>query len=143
DLHMGNRLKSGTNSNLFVVFGEPDIDMRPLTNDMIEVEIKGVDIFDPTTGETKASDVKDIACWMIDTEYNEESFFARHVYFTGGGKDPYKKLKRALNTEIDEESWAQLYSGISRPFPKPSTGKIAVKAINHYGDEVIKIFEVE
>ena len=144
DLHMGDRLQTSRNGNLFVVFGEPDIALRGADeNGLWEVEIKGVDIFDPTTGEVKASDTKDIACWMIDTDYNEESFFARHVYFTGGGKDPYQQLKANLNAEIDKEEWQTLYSAVSRPFATPQTGKIAVKAINHYGDEVIKVFEVQ
>ena len=143
DLHMANRLKSSGNNNLFVTFGEPDIQLCPRDDDMIQAQILGIDIFDPTTGEVKASDIKDIACWMIDTDYNEESFFVRHAYFTGGGKDSYKDLKRALKQEINEEEWAQLTSDKSRPFAKPASGKIAVKAINHYGDEVIKVFAVE
>ena len=140
DLHMSG-LKAGSNSNLFVVFGEPDIEVRPC-GDLWEVEIKGLDIFDPTTGQCKHSGVEDIACWMVDTNYNEESFFARHVYFTGGGEDPYKALKRSLQAEIDEADWLSLTGSVSRPFAKPGTGRIAVKAINHYGDEVIRVFEV-
>ena len=141
DLHMSDRLKTKGKDNLFVVFGEPDIEARPC-GDLWEVEIKGLDIFDPTTGQCEHSGVEDIACWMIDTDYNEESFFARHVYFTGGGKDPYKKLKRSLQAEIDEADWLSLTGSVSRPFAKPGTGRIAVKAINHYGDEVIRVFEI-
>ena len=145
DLHMSNRLQSSRNGNLFVVFGEPDVDCRPSTTDseMWEVEIKGVDIFDPKTGDVKSGGIEDIACWMIDTNYDEESFFVRQAYFSGSGKDPYKQLKSALKAEIDKDAWERLYTSISLPFPKPSTGRIAVKAINHYGDEVIKIFEIE
>ena len=142
DLHMSDRLKTKGKDNLFVVFGEPDIEARPC-GDLWEVEIKGLDIFDPTTGQCEHSGVEDIACWMIDTDYNEESFFARHVYFTGGGKDPYKKLKRSLQAEIDEADWLSLTGSVSRPFAKPGTGRIAVKAINHYGDEVIRVFEIK
>ena len=107
----------------------------------VEIEIKGVDVYDPTTGEIRSSSTDDIACWFIDTNYNGESFFVRHAYFTGADR-PYDKLKRALRAEIDEEAWSALYSTKSRPFDKPSTGKIAVKVINHYGDEVLKVFEV-
>lgn len=82
-----------------------------------------------------------IACWFIDTDYNEESFFVRHAYFLGAN-DPYQSLKTALRAEIDEEAWASLYSDISRPFPRPSTGRIAVKVINHFGDEVLKVYPV-
>ena len=141
DLTMGDELLKKTGSgNLFMVFGEPDIEMIQLDG-RIEIEIKGVDVYDPTTGEIRSSSTDDIACWFIDTNYNGESFFVRHAYFTGADR-PYNKLKRALRVEIDEEAWSALYSTKSRPFDRPSTGKIAVKVINHYGDEVLKVFEV-
>jgi adenine-specific DNA-methyltransferase len=140
DLHMKELKKTGA-GNLFVVFGEPDIAIRALKGDQCEVEIKGVDVFDPTTGEVRASTTDDIACWFIDTDYDEESFFVRHAYFLGA-RDPYERLKRTLKAEIDEAAWATLYKATSRPFPKPKSGRIAVKVINHYGDEVLKVYSV-
>jgi adenine-specific DNA-methyltransferase len=141
DLSMGDTLLKKTGSgNLFMVFGEPDVEIRQ-ENGKVTVEIKGLDIYDPTTGEIRASSTADIACWFIDTNYNEESFFVRHAYFTGADK-PYEKLKRALRAEIDEAAWSALYATVSRPFDPPETGKIAVKVINHYGDEVLKVYEV-
>jgi adenine-specific DNA-methyltransferase len=139
DLIMGDELlkKTGT-ANLFMVFGEPDINIKEEGGQLI-VELRGLDVYDPTTGEIRSNSTDDIACWFIDTNYNRESFFVRHAYFTGAG-DPYDRLKRALRAEIDEEAWSTLYSTTSRPFPKPDTGRIAVKAINHYGDEVMKVF---
>ncbi len=119
DLHMADRLKTGKSGNLFVVFGEPDIQLRKLDDGKCEVEILGVDIFDPTTGEVKASGPEEIACWFIDTDYNDEAFFVRHAYFSGGGPDPFKQLKRTLNAEVNEEAWATMYSTVSRPFPPP------------------------
>lgn len=80
-----------------------------------------------------------IACWFIDTTYNEETFFVRHAYFTGGDR-PYDQLQKALRAEVDEDAWSALYSTVSRPFDPPETGKIAVKVINHYGDEVLKVY---
>ena len=109
--------------------------------DEVTVELRGVDVFDPTTGEVRSSDTGQVALWMIDTDYNEESFFVRRCYFTGG-QDPYKRLKTALKADIDEDAWASLYATTSEPFPRPSTGKIAVKVINHYGDEVLKVYDV-
>lgn len=100
-----------------------------------------MDVYDPTTGEVRSDDTGKIALWMVDTDYNGDSFFVRHCYFTGGG-DPYKRLKTALKAEIDPEAWSTLYGTVSRPFPKPETGRIAVKVINDYGDEVMKVFEV-
>ncbi len=111
----------------------------PSADAQLIVEIKGVDIYDPTTGQIRNSSTDDIACWFIDTDYNGESFFVRHAYFTGAD-EPYEKLKRALRADIDEAAWQTLYSTVSRPFDKPKTGKIAVKVINHYGDEVLKVF---
>ena len=105
------------------------------------IEINGVDVYDPTTGEIRSASTDDISCWFVDTNYNGESFFVRHAYFTGT-EEPYNKLKRALRADVDEGAWSALYSTVSRPFVKPMSGKIAVKVINHYGDEVLKVFEV-
>jgi adenine-specific DNA-methyltransferase len=141
DLHMAGDLKNTGKGNLFVVFGEPDIEIEHERDGRIKVRVKGVDVYDPNTGEIRSNDTKGIAAWFIDTAYNEESFFVRHAYFLGAN-DPYKSLKAALRAEIDEEAWASLYRADSRPFARPSTGKIAVKVINHFGDEVIKVFRV-
>jgi adenine-specific DNA-methyltransferase len=142
DLAMGDELLKKTGAgNLFMVFGEPDITIRDVQDDKLVVEIKGVDIYDPTTGEIRSSSTDDIACWFLDTAYDGESFFVRHAYFTGTD-EPYEKLKRALRAEIDPDAWAELYRTDSRPFTKPATGRIAIKVINHYGDEVLKVYEV-
>ncbi|GAC1528009.1 MAG: hypothetical protein NVS2B16_35860 [Chloroflexota bacterium] len=141
DLHMADTLKNTGAGNLFVIFGEPDIDIARLANDQIQVKINGVDVFHPQSGEVRSSGPEGIACWFIDTDYNEESFFVRHAYFLGAN-DPYKSLKTTLKAEIDEEAWETLHSDTSRPFAIPPTGRIAVKVINHLGDEVMKVFSV-
>ncbi|OLN30686.1 putative DNA methylase [Desulfovibrio sp. DV] len=142
DLAMGDELLKKTGAgNLFMIFGEPDLDIEQSKDGQIVVRIKGLDVYDPTTGDIRPSSVDDIACWFIDTEYNGESFFVRHAYFTGADQ-PYEKLKKALRAEIDETAWADLYKTESRPFPKPESGKIAVKVINHYGDEVLKVYAI-
>ena len=145
DLHMASDLAATGSGNLFVIFGEPDIEIEDAGkdadgNDLIRVKVSGVDVFKPQTGEVVSESTDGIALWMLDTDYNEESFFVRHAYFLGAN-DPYKALKNTLRAEIDEEAWASLNSDTSRPFPKPSTGRIAVKVINHLGDEVMKVFE--
>jgi len=143
DLAMGDELLKKTGAgNLFMVFGEPDVEIKKQKDGTFTAEIKGVDVYDPTTGEIRSSSTDDIACWFIDTDYNEESFFVRHAYFTGSD-EPYEKLKKALRAEIDEAAWLSFYSTKSRPFEKPSAGKIAIKVINHYGDEVLKVFDVQ
>jgi adenine-specific DNA-methyltransferase len=169
DLAMGDLLKKTGAGNLFMVFGEPDIVIHRVGGtgkaaakekgraaggakagkgatagnggEEIVVEVRGLDVYDPTTGEIRNSSTDDIACWFIDTNYSSEAFFVRHAYFTGAD-EPYEKLKRALRADIDEAAWSALYSTKSRPFPKPETGKIAIKVINHYGDEVLKVYEV-
>jgi adenine-specific DNA-methyltransferase len=159
DLHMAEDLKNTGKGNLFVIFGEPDVDVLDTQGrsirrydgrrDVIEVpadgqlvvRINGVDVFHPSTGEVRSDGADGIACWFLDTDYNEESFFVRHAYFLGAN-DPYKALKTTLKAEIDPDAWATLNSDTSRPFSKPSTGRFAVKVINHLGDEVMKVFKV-
>ena len=160
DLHMAGDLKNTGKGNLFVIFGEPDIDILDAAastetaasteaapsieggderGEHIQVRINGVDVFHPNTGEVRSDGPDGIACWFIDTDYDEESFFVRHAYFLGAN-DPYKSLKTTLKAEIDAEAWTTLHSDVSRPFPKPRSGRIAVKVINHLGDEVMKVF---
>jgi adenine-specific DNA-methyltransferase len=142
DLHMGATLKATGAGNLFVIFGEPDIKIEEAGNGLIRVKVFGVDVFKPQTGEVISEGTDGIALWMLDTDYNEESFFVRHAYFLGAN-DPYKSLKTTLRAEIDQEAWESLYSDTSRSFAKPKSGRIAVKVINHLGDEVMKVFSVE
>ncbi len=141
DLHMSTDLKKTKVGNLFVIFGEPDIEVLDAPDDCIQVRIKGIDLFDPRSGEVRSSEPGDLACWFIDTDYDMASFFVRHAYFLGA-KDPYKALKTTLKAEIDAEAWESLRSDTSRPFSKPASGRIAVKAINHLGDEVMKVVKV-
>ncbi len=141
DLHMADDLKNTGKGNLFVIFGEPDIDILDAGNHKIQVKINGADVFHPTTGEVRSDGAEGIAWRFIDTDYNEESFFVRHAYFLGAN-DPYKSIKTTLKAEIKEEPWATLNSDISRPFEKSKSVRIAVKVINHLGDEVMKVFRV-
>ena len=141
DLHMSEELKNTGKGNLFVIFGEPDIEILKAKDGQIQVKIVGVDVFHPTTGEVRSDGAEGIACWFVDSDYNEESFFVRQAYFLGAN-DPYKALKTTLKAEINEEAWVTLHSDTSRPFDKPKSGRIAVKVINHLGDEVMKVFKV-
>ncbi len=145
DLHMAGELKNTGAGNLFVVFGEPDIEIEevdgPEGESRLRVRIRGVDVFHPQSGEIESGGPDSIAVWFIDSDYNEESFFVRHAYFLGAS-DPYKALKTTLKAEIDAEAWESLHSDVSRPFDKPRSGRIAVKVINHLGDEVMKVFGV-
>ena len=148
DLHMADDLKNTGKGNLFVVFGEPDIDILPAdeeggAGDQLIVKLNGVDVYEPSSGDVRNDETDAIACWFIDTDYDGESFFVRHAYFLGAqASDPYKSLKTTLRAEIDADAWASLYSDTSRPFERPKSGRIAVKVINHLGDEVMKVFRI-
>lgn len=141
DLLLGDQLKKTGSGNLFTVFGQPDVEIRTLDDDQLQVDIRGIDVYDPTAGEIRSDAPDKIASWFIDTDYNGESFFVRHAYFCGGDR-PYERLSKTLKADIDPEAWESLYSATSRPFPRPESGKIAVKVINHYGDEILKVYEV-
>jgi len=145
DLHMSDELKNTGKGNLFVIFGEPDIVILDAGKDgkpgQIQVKVNGVDVFHPNTGEVRSDGAEGIACWFVDTNYNEESFFVRHAYFLGAN-DPYSALKTTLKAEVNQDAWETLHSDISRPFDKPQSGRIAVKVINHLGDEVMKVFRI-
>jgi adenine-specific DNA-methyltransferase len=134
DLHMADDLKNTGKGNLFVIFGEPDIEILDAEDGKVKIKINGVDVFHPGTGEVRSNNTDEIACWFIDTDYNEESFFVRHAYFLGAN-DPYSALKTTLKAEVNEEAWSSLNSDMSRPFEKPKSGRIAVKVINHLGDD--------
>jgi adenine-specific DNA-methyltransferase len=141
DLHMSADLKNTGKGNLFVIFGEPDVSLLPEQDSQLRVKVNGVDVFDPSTGEVRSDSSDGIACWFIDTDYNGESFFVRHAYFLGAN-DPYNALKTTLKAEINEKAWETLHNDMSRSFPKPMSGRIAVKVINHLGDEVMKVFRL-
>ena len=141
DLHMADDLKNTGKGNLFMVIGEPDIDIVEMPDGQMQIKLHGMDVFVPATGEIRSGEKDDIAAWFIDTAYNEESFFVRHAYFLGGN-DPYKSLKTSLKAEINKDAWESLKRDTSRPFKRPETGRIAVKVINHFGDEVMKVFTV-
>ena len=142
DLHMADALKNTGKGNLFVIFGEPDIDILDADDGQVQVRVNGVDVFHPNTGEVRSDGPDGIACWFIDTDYNQEAFFVRHAYFPSTSNDPYRSLKTTLKAEINEEAWESLRKTVSRPFPKPESGRIAVKVINHLGDEALKVFRV-
>ena len=143
DLHMAEDLKNTGKGNLFVVFGEPDIAVEEADGGQLRVRVHGVDVYHPGSGDIRSDNADGIACWFVDTDYNGESFFVRHAYFLGANAtDPYKSLKTTLKAEIDADAWNTLYSDVSRPFERPSSGRIAVKVINHLGDEVMKVVRV-
>lgn len=141
DLHMAQDLAATGKGNLFFIFGEPDVELEKTEEGLYTIQVKGVDIFDPRKGEVRSHETDGIACWFLDTDYSGESFFVRHAYFPRAN-DPHKSLKRTLKAEINRDAWETLRSDISRPFPMPKTGRIAIKIINHLGEKVMKVMRV-
>ncbi len=117
---MGDELLKKTGAgNLFMVFGEPDIEVRPSTDDQLVLEIHGLDVYDPTTGAVRSSSTDDIAAWFLDTDYDGDAFFVRHAYFTGAD-DPYDRLRKALGGRHQRRSLGdrQLNGQPSLPTPE-------------------------
>jgi adenine-specific DNA-methyltransferase len=146
DLALADRLKNTGAGNLFMVFGEPDVQEARLADGRYTVTLRGVDVYDPSQGVVRSGTadgdaLNDVACWMLDTAYDGRCFVVRHLYFPGR-RDPYEKLKKALKAEIHADAWESLRGATSRPFARPASGIVAVKVINHYGDEVMKVLRL-
>ncbi len=141
DLAMDDLLKKTSSGNIFMTFGEPDISVNKVENNLLQLTVHGVDVYDATTWQMRKGSDNDIACWFVDANYDETSFFVTHAYFTWGNK-PFERLRKTLKAEINQEAWEQIYTTTSAPISRPKTGKIAVKVINHFGDEVMKVIEV-
>ena len=139
DLHMELDDK-GVNANAFVIYGEPDVDILREGADF-RVQLNGVDVYVPKLNAVRSGEIDDIDCWMVDTDYNEQCFIARQVFFPDN-PTLYKALKKMLNNDIDAEEWESAAGTLSHPFPRPDSNKIAVKVINHFGDEVMKIYDL-
>jgi adenine-specific DNA-methyltransferase len=140
DLHMAGELANTGQGNLFVVFGEPDVTLLDEVDGRLRVKVNG-GTSSTARREKCGATAPTASRWFLDTDYNEESFFVRHAYFPGGN-DPYGALTTTLKAEIDQDAWASLHSDTSRPFARPKSGRVAVKVINHLGDEVMKVFRV-
>lgn len=142
DLTILNLKHAGTD-NAFVLVGEPDIEVRPKGADHMVAEVKGYDTYDPATGIVRSGSIKEVDCWMIDTNYNGQSFFARRIHLPARSRDrQISKLKRRLGRSINPEHWAAMGSLVSAPFKRPSGGRIAVRIITTTGDEMTTVKEI-
>ena len=141
DLQAGLReeLKNTGTGNIFMVFGEPDIKVAKTEKNKIKIKINGLDVYDPTTGSIRNNPVEQIACWFIDTDYDGESFYVKHAYFVGNEKE-FESLKKTLKLQLDLEEWSKLNSTESIPFEIPKSKKNALKVINNFGDEILKVY---
>ena len=129
----------------FVIIGEPDIHILDNYPDQqIAVEIHGYDTFDPATGQAAEGGPDDVACWMLDTDHDGESFYARRIHFPGADNDrQIKKLLRELGKNADDVEHEALTAMRSAPFDPPERGRIAVKIITATGMEMTATREIE
>ena len=141
DLRIG-ELKGGQRDRAFVCVGEPDVELRkpPGLPDHYVVEIKGCDLYDPKSrnAESKGAEEANIHCWMLDTDHDGESFFARRIHFPGAGMDKQvKRFHESLKGRLSTELWAAALSLTSAPFPSPErNGQIAVRIVTAAHDEM-------
>ena len=139
DLQIGDLTDSGKDQ-AFVMIGQPEIEVIEGDDDQVRVKLLGYDTYDPRSGNLSSGDASDVACWMIDTEYDRISFFARSLHFPGAESDrQVKALKKQLGPIIDQVAWNACFSIESAPFPKPSTGVIAVKIITTTGADMVAV----
>ena len=133
-------LSAETGHQAFVIIGEPDIKIIDYPNNQIAVEVRGYDTFDPATGNASEGGPDDVACWMIDTNHNGESFFARRIHFPGAAKDrQIKKLIDAIGKNVDDVEREALTAMRSAPFDPPERGRIAVKIVTATGMEMTAV----
>jgi len=152
----------------FVTIGEPDVGIvpasegltssQPLTTTHIQIEIQGLDIYDPIRDEVRARSVSDIAYWMLDDDYDGSNFIVQQVFFCGGDKDEFNKWKRGLSdlakqqtkknaertlrVELDDEAFDLLYGFRSHPIERRVGRKIAVRVVSQFGEESMKVLGV-
>jgi adenine-specific DNA-methyltransferase len=142
DVLVGDLLKTTRGSQLFTVFGQPDVDVHPSHGKTWVAELRGVDTYDPTTGEVKSSRGRDVAAWFLDHDYDGRTFCVCQAFFPGGD-NPWAKLGRALRGVIDEEAFARMRGTKSAPFRPGDHNRVAVKVIDFRGNEVIKVVELK
>jgi adenine-specific DNA-methyltransferase len=155
-LQDGLKKKPAKSAASFVTIGEPDIDILKLPENMVQVEIKGLDIYDPIKDEVKPRDLHDIAYWMVDDDYDGSNFVVKQIFFCGGDRDEFdkwkkglsqfakedtkRKVEKTLKIEIDDEAFDRLYGHISHPIEVKNPGhKIAVRIVSQFGEESTKV----
>ena len=136
-------LRDDDDHHAFVIVGQPDIQIHDEGNDMVSVELRGYDTYNPATGNATAGKAQDVACWIIDTDHDGVSFFARRIHFPGADDDKQiKRLQRQLGSALDMLRWNAVLSTCSAPFAVPESGEIAVKIITTTGMEMSLVAKV-
>lgn len=144
DLSIG-ELKAGKEDQAFVLVGEPDVRLTGQPDGMHQVTIRGYNVYDPSSGNVRpAGKATDIDCWMLDTDYDGKSFFARRIHFPGKSSDgQISRLKRELGRSVAPAKWKSMESLTSAPFRRPSGGRIAVRIVTAFGDEMLQVLTID
>ena len=135
-------LKHSPTDNSFVVVGEPDAEIRPAPNGQLELEVHGVDTYDPKINSVRSGQVDDIHCIMTDTDFDGFSFKVRRINFPNQTKDrQLERMKRDLQRHIDDRKWNRLMTAVTIPFDPPESGQVAVKVIDKAGMETMRVMK--
>jgi adenine-specific DNA-methyltransferase len=143
DLLMGNLLKTSKSSQIFSIFGKPDVALSPPGAEGYTVAVRGVDIYDPNTGDFDASSADQIAAWFLDTDYDSATFLVCQAYFPTQTPNPWEKISKALKGGIDPDQFAALQRTTSLPFKLGKHRQCAVKVIDHRGNEVMTVLRLQ
>ena len=142
DVLVGDLLKTSRTSQIFTVFGQPDVHVEKQKDSTYAVELRGVDIYDPLTGETQHTRGSDVAAWFLDADYDGMTFHICQAFFPGGRK-AWDKLQRALKAQIAPEAFEHMRGTVSFPFEAGEHQRIAVKVIDFRGNEVVRIMKLQ
>jgi adenine-specific DNA-methyltransferase len=138
-------LKKGRSSNeTFWLMGQPEVEMHEHKNGDLWVEVHGFDYFDTKTGKLKSGGKKNIAMWLLDTDYDNRSLFARQIFFPmAGKKDGWNRLRKDIRAELDESQLDRFHGTKSIPFQPGENKCIAVKIVDDRGIESLKVIRLD
>jgi adenine-specific DNA-methyltransferase len=140
DVNMGDLLKTTTASQIFTVSGTPRTKLVELEDGELQVEMEGVDIYDPVTNTVRSTGAEKVAAWFVDANYDGRCFCITQAFFPD--KKAWEKLSKALVGTVDPERFEAFAGTISLPFPKGSFNRVAVKVIDPRGNEVMRVHKV-
>jgi adenine-specific DNA-methyltransferase len=138
DVLVGDLLKTTRASQIFSVFGQPDVRVEKQKDGTCVVQLRGVDIYDPLTGKVHSTRGEDVAAWFLDTDYDGKTFHICQAFFPGDA-NAWDKLQRALKAQIDAEAFERMRGTVSFPFQPGEHRRIAVKVIDFRGNEVVRV----
>jgi adenine-specific DNA-methyltransferase len=146
DVAMADLLKTTRASEIFSITGLPDVTVRQAKKKrtdgtpLYEVELKGLDLFDPESLDTESVGGDNVPCWMLDTDYDSLCFYATQVFFPK--TSAWDNLQRSLKVKFDDSVWSHLAGTVSEPFALGERRRVAVKVIDERGNELMRVLDV-